>query len=260
MRELRRTFDEVAELYDRARPRYPPAVFDDLVQLAGLSPGDHVLEIGPGTGIATLPLAERGFAVTGVELGAELARVARRNLAAYPQVEILVSPFETWDAGDAEFDAVVAFTAFHWIDPAARYEKAARVLRPGGALAVVVTDHVVPDRADPFAVEVQEDYDVVVPSPDNRPPPHPDEVGDLRDEILASGRFVEVEVRRHLWEVEYTADEWIAVLETYSGHRSHDEATRERLNERIRGRIDARPSRTMTRTYLATLHVARRPA
>src|SRR5207244_1472501 len=59
---LRETFGSVAELYDRARPEYPTAVFDDLEELAQLEPGSRVLEIGPGTGKATVELAERGYA------------------------------------------------------------------------------------------------------------------------------------------------------------------------------------------------------
>jgi len=52
--QLRETFDTVAALYDRARPRYPSALFDDLADLAGIGSGARVLEIGPGTGQATL--------------------------------------------------------------------------------------------------------------------------------------------------------------------------------------------------------------
>ena len=72
---LRATFDQAAELYDRARPRYPAALFDDLAGLTGIGPGSRVLEIGPGTGQATVTLAERGCRVVAVELGADLAAV-----------------------------------------------------------------------------------------------------------------------------------------------------------------------------------------
>src|SRR5215212_6661519 len=90
-KQLRATFQEVPELYDRARPTYPDALFDDLEEMAGLRPGSRVLEIGPGTGKATVSLAGRGYGITGVELGADLAAVARRNV---PQVEIVVADFE----------------------------------------------------------------------------------------------------------------------------------------------------------------------
>jgi hypothetical protein len=49
---LRVAFNQAAELYDRARPGYPPALFDDLTELAGIGPGCRMLEIGPGTGQA----------------------------------------------------------------------------------------------------------------------------------------------------------------------------------------------------------------
>src|SRR5919109_4571971 len=78
---LSRTFDEDAERYDRARPGYPPELYDDLEELAGAGPGSRVLEVGCGTGQATVPLAGRGCRITAVEAGACMAAVARRNVA-----------------------------------------------------------------------------------------------------------------------------------------------------------------------------------
>ncbi len=251
---LRETFEEVPELYDRARPSYPAELFDDLTTLAGLSAGDRILELGPGTGKATVQLAERGFRVMGVELGEGLATVARRKLAAFPEVEIVNVPFERWET-DESFDAVTAFTAFHWLDPEVRYEKSAEILRDGGALAVVDTKHVLREGGDPFWVEVQDDYDAVAPSPENRPPPPPDEVPDLTEEVAASGHFRNVAVRRYLWDAPYGADEYIAVLDTYSGHRSMVDDERTELYRRIRERIG---ERTVTKTYLFTMNVAAR--
>jgi hypothetical protein len=166
--------------------------------------------------------------------------------------------FEAWEPRRAGFDAIVSFTAFHWLDPAVRYSKSARLLGDGGALAIVETTAVLPDDADSFWVEVQEDYDAVVPSPDNLPPPRPEEARDLASEIEASGHFERAVVRRHLWEVEYTADDWIAVMDTYSPNRALDPDTRRRLFERIHRRVEARPGGRIRKHYLATLNVARR--
>jgi hypothetical protein len=73
---LRRTFDTAADLYEAARPSYPDELFDDLVELAALEPGDRLLEIGCATGKATRSLLERGFSVVCVELGAQLRACA----------------------------------------------------------------------------------------------------------------------------------------------------------------------------------------
>jgi SAM-dependent methyltransferase len=254
----RESFDEIAELYDRARPLYPKSVFDELVVFAGLTAGGRILEIGCGTGQATVPLVERGFEIVCVELGERLAAVARQKLARFPRVEIVNAAFETWEPVRAEFDAVVAFTAFHWIDPDVRYAKPARLLARDGALAVVGTKHVLPADGDKFWVEVQADYDAVVPGDENRPPPRPDEVADLSHEFDVAG-FRDVVVRRYLWDVPYGADEYLAVLDTYSGNRALDAGARRRLFERIHARISAAPGGLVRKTYLATLTVGLRP-
>jgi SAM-dependent methyltransferase len=255
--ELRATFEEVPELYDRARPTYPGEVFDDLVALAGLEPGDRVLEIGPGTGQATRPLAERGLRLVGVELGPGLACVAAERLDGL-DVEIVNANFEAWEPEQGEFAAVVAFTAFHWVDPEIRYTKTARLLRGGGALAVVDTRHVLTVDADPFWAAMQEDYDAVAPSDENRSPPPPEAVASFEPEIDASGCFGPVAVRRYVWDVSYTADEYFAVLDTYSGHRSMPEAKRLELYARLRSRIEERPDPRVRKSYVAVLDVARK--
>src|SRR2546429_4736965 len=103
-RRLRSTFEEIPELYDRARPAYPDALFDDLLRLA---PGPRLLEVGCGTGKATAALAARGYDVTCVELGEGLAAVARRNV---PQARVLTADFEMWQP-DGDFHAVAALAA-----------------------------------------------------------------------------------------------------------------------------------------------------
>jgi ubiquinone/menaquinone biosynthesis C-methylase UbiE len=260
---LRTTFEQVPELYDRARPNYPSEVFDDLAALAELRAPARIVEIGCGTGRATLPLAERGYEITCVELGEQLAAVARRKLASFQNVEVIDANFESWQPPHAEFDAVVAFSSFHWIALETRYTKPASVLRKHGMLAVVSTKHVLPTDGDDFFVEVQEDYEAVVPDDPNTKagaggPPAPDAVADFSDEISASGRFGNVAARRYVWNVIYTADDYIAVLNTYSGHRALDNDTRERLLSRIHRRIEARPDRQVRKTYLTMLNVAQR--
>src|SRR5262249_49991392 len=120
-RALRGSFDRAADLYQRARPDYPEELLDDLVAVAGLAPGDRLLEVGCATGKATLPLARRGFRITCVELGAHLAEAARRNLAGL-DVEVVEGRFEDWQPRAGErFDLVFAATVWNWIDPAVRY-------------------------------------------------------------------------------------------------------------------------------------------
>ena len=148
---LRRTFETAAEIYQQARPGYPAELFAELIRLTGLVPGDRLLEIGCATGQATAPLAGRDFLVTCVETGPRLARLARQNLAAFGGVDVIEADFETWrPLPGAGYDLVFAATAWHWIDPAVRYQRAWELLRAGGHLAFWSALHVFPADGDPF--------------------------------------------------------------------------------------------------------------
>ncbi len=254
---LRQTFDQAAESYDRIRPAYPESLFDDLVALASLEPGDHLLEVGCGTGQATLPLARRGFRVTCIEPGPGLAAIARRNLAGFG-VEVVEGRFEDWRAGDP-VSCVFCATAWHWIDPEMRYAQAWRALRPGGHLALWEQRHVFPDGGDPFFREIQDVYDEIGEGlPAGSPWPRPGELPDDRADIEASGLFEAVAVRQYDWEVVYSADEYIELLSTFSGHLSMADWQRDRLFGEIRRRLALRPGQSVRRGWGAVLHVARR--
>jgi SAM-dependent methyltransferase len=257
---LRRTFDAAADRYDRARPDYPEPLFDDLAQLAGLQPGDHLLEVGCGTGKATGPLARRGFRVTCLELGAALAAESRRKLAGFAEVTVNNASYDEWQPPvGAAFDLVFAATAWHWLDPATRYARAWELLRPGGHLAFWGAVHVFPDDGDPFFREIQPVYDEIgegQPVGEGRPRP-----GDLPDDstdIEASGLFDDVQVRQYDWEVRYDAESYIALLDTFSGHLEMTPEKRARLYGAIRERLADRPGRDLRRHWGSVLHVARR--
>lgn len=255
---LRQTFDTAAGAYDTARPSYPPELFDDLVEIAGLQAGDRLLEVGCATGKATLPLLKHGFSVVCVEIGAQLAERARSLLTGM-EAEIHIGPFEAWEGEPESFDLVYAATAWHWVEPSVRYQKAHLLLRPGGHLAFWGAQHAFPADCDPFFLEIQEVYDAIGERHRGEwPPPPPEEAPDEAAEIEASGLFGHVSVRRYLWETEYTADEYLALLSTFSGHIAMDAAKREYLYSEIRRRIEQRPDRSVRRHWSAILHVARR--
>lgn len=257
---LSRIFDEDAELYDRVRPGYPPELYDDLAELAGICPGSHVLEVGCGTGQATVPLAGRGCRITAVEWGAHMAAVARRNLAGAAAAEVVTAQFERWPLPQEPFDAVVSATAFHWIDPAVRVVKAADALRPGGALAVVRSQHV-RGGTEEFFVEVQRCYERFDPQtpPGTGPRAAADIDGsDHAREVARSGRFGPTVFRRYEQDHTYTTSDYLELLRTYSGHRALPEAARNGLLGCIAGLIEGRYGGRVTKRSLIELGVSHR--
>ena len=130
-------FDEVAAEYDKNRLAYPDELVDQACQAAGIGRGDHVLEVGCGSGQLTRSLAARGLHVTAIEPGENLIALARRNLAGTGEVEFVTARLEDALLPREQFHAVFSASAFHWIDPKVGWQKAAEVLVPGGTLALI---------------------------------------------------------------------------------------------------------------------------
>ena len=127
-----RGFSRSADAYDRARPDYPPAAVAWLAERLGLRPGRTVVDLAPGTGKLTRPLAATGAEVVAIEPVAEMR--ARIGDAAARSLD---GTAEAVPLPDASADAVTVAQAFHWFDGPAALAEIHRVLRPGGALALV---------------------------------------------------------------------------------------------------------------------------
>lgn len=254
---LRRTFNEDAERYDRARPRYPAQMFDDLAA-AAVPPGARVLEIGCGTGQATTALAERGYRIVAVELGPEMATVARRNLARFDSVDVVTAAFEEWPLPEEPFDVVFSATAFHWVDPAVRVLKSADALRPGGLLATVMTGHIA-GGSEEFFVAVQDCYERFDPAtPPGLRQQFAADIPEDDRELVSSGRFGPARFHRYEWELSYTTAQYLDLLLTYSGHRALPAVQRSGLLNCIARLIDENHSGRVVKRYLTELRTARR--
>lgn len=255
---LRETFDTAAARYHRARPGYPEELFDDLIQLATLGSEARILEIGPGTGKATEPLARRGFTIHGIELGPALADEARRNLADYPNVRIDVGAFETFPLAPASYDLVMSATAFHWIEQPLGYQRVAEALQPGGHFAEFRHHHVWSPEWDDFFRESQALYQKYMPGtpPDFRLP-LAEEVPTLEHEIVASGLFEPPAVRRYFQKVTHTPQSYADLLLTFSNHIALPEPDRSLLIGGLSELIRQIPGGRIVKTLLVILHVAR---
>jgi len=248
-------FDEVAETYDAVRPGYPEELFDDIARLVHLEPGSRVLEVGCGTGQATLSFARRGLRVHCVEPGGSLLEVARRKLRGYP-VEFSLSRFEDWPLKKAYFDLAASGTAWHWVDPEAGYRKLSAALKPRGFIALFWNLHPTPYTG--FFEEVQEVYRRRVPewSDPNVKPSTDQRISEIGEQIRSSGFFEEPTVRRYVWQRTYSSDDYVKLMDTYSDHRALPEETRRLLYLDVKRLADERFGGAVERPYLTALFVA----
>jgi trans-aconitate methyltransferase len=252
----RETFDEVAALYDEARPGYPDAVYDDLIALAGVSPASHLLEIGSGTGHATLPLARRGFRIDCVELGQQMATVAHAKLAGFSGVTTIVADFDQWTAG-TRYNLAFSAGAYHWLSPQTRVQRIAALLSPGGRIAVFRNHHVQGEASARINRAVQSIYTNIFPDQAQaKVLLRAEDVAPTEaQEWLASGLFARTQTRVYRWQQQLTAEEHVRMLATHSDHRLLSEVDRACLFDRLIRLIESEFNGIALKEYVTLLQM-----
>jgi SAM-dependent methyltransferase len=221
-------FDDVAQLYDEVRPRYPEKIIAHILAFAALSKQARVFEVGCGTGQMTLPFAKRGYTVVAVEQSVRLAALAARHCAPYAKVRIVPCAFEAWNTLES-YDLFLSAQAFHWIEPAYGLARAAELLKPTGAIALVWT--VDRSQGSAFWRATEPIYNTYNPVDSNPKPPG--NVDLYRDALRTSGQFVGIREVRHAWAKRYTGEEYLKLLQTFSDHRAMPEPSKSRFFEAI---------------------------
>jgi SAM-dependent methyltransferase len=262
-RRLGRLFNEVPELYDRSRPGYPDQLYADLAAIAGIGDGSPVLEVGCGTGQATRSLAALGCSVTAVEPGTEMAALARHRLAAFRNVRVETSTFELWADGGRRFDAVVAASAWHWVDPSIGWPKAHAVLHPGGWMALLGNIVVRRPGEPEVYAETADVHERACPgNPDWGHPPLEDDVRATSEGwgmVEDPGPLFGPTIVRWYPTVQWLNGEAFAdLLRSTSVYRRLEGEVREPLLDAIAERIRTRMGDRAPRRYLSVLRVGQR--
>uniref|UniRef100_A0A914E7V5 NIDO domain-containing protein n=1 Tax=Acrobeloides nanus TaxID=290746 RepID=A0A914E7V5_9BILA len=214
--KLKTTFDSEAGLYEGSRPGYPNELFERLVEVTNLNEDANLLEIGTGTGKATKPLVEKGFKITGIELGSQLAKFARKVLQAYPNVDIINSSYEDADLPLHSYDLIFSASAIHWIRPEVKYTKTHALLKPGGYMAIIWGRGGISDEnGDKLYYAKKEIHDKYFP--DDEFHRLPQKVSELKppDDIDAE-LFELVHFECFPREMRFTTEEYLKHMGTYS--------------------------------------------
>jgi SAM-dependent methyltransferase len=260
-REPRLVFGTVAERYDRVRPSYPSVLVDEVIALAGDGPA---LEVGAGTGKATLLFAQRGVAVHAVEPSAEMASIARQRCADFPDVTIEESDFEDWHGDRHAFALVFSAQAWHWVAPELKYVRAREALSDGGLLAAFWNR---PDwgRCD-LRDELAAAYRQVAPDFSDDPGPMhpgseiaPDRWEDWDAEIVEAAGLDDPRTRFYEWSADYTAQRYAELIATTHDHILLADETRAALLAAVRDVID-RHGGTLSLPLVTKLCLARAAA
>jgi SAM-dependent methyltransferase len=250
-------YSEVAMAYDQVRPRYAPALIEGAIAAAQLPAAATILELGCGPGIATLPLAERGLAVVGLEPSSAACELAQRHCAAYPAVQIINSTFEDWPLTSEKFPAVLAANAWHWVPPEVRCVKAAAALQPHGAL--ILLWNMTPQLPDEIHQALQGVYQALAPAIAPLPEDHATQerlLQGLTQDVEESGLFQPIAADQIRCEVPYSTDDYLLLLNTFSPYRQLASQSRAALFTALRQVLDNLGISALPLTYLSAFQVA----
>ncbi|MGG2461372.1 class I SAM-dependent methyltransferase [Streptomyces sp. RGM 3693] len=239
----RHIFGDDAEQYDTARPGYPHQLVDDVLDFSAPAASEPTLEVGAGTGKATLAFARPGVPMTCVEPDVRMAQVLRRRCARLPggKVSIEVADFETWRPS-RRYGLLYCAQAWHWVDPAVRWAKARAALAPGGAIALFwnhwflqcgkLTDRLTAAHTR-HGIEIPPD---TLLDPRLRPARRGPEARQWR-EMTASG-FVDPDHRLYASVHERSTSALIGLFASYGGYRALPSEPREQLFDDMTHLVD----------------------
>jgi SAM-dependent methyltransferase len=238
-----RSFELVAEAYERGRPEYPVEAIAWAAEELDLRPGRAVLDLAAGTGKLTRALVATGARVIAVEPGEQMLAQLRRVL---PDVEALIGGAEAIPLEDGSVDGVAVGSAFHWFRHDEAVPELHRVLRPGGAVAIMWNSR---DRERPLQQEISGLIKPLVP--EGRPP-----VGHSVQAIEASELFGAVEERTFPFVQRLDADGVVDRIASVSFVAAAPPDVRDDLERKLREVVAAQGGE-VDFPYLAEVYVSR---
>jgi ubiquinone/menaquinone biosynthesis C-methylase UbiE len=237
-----RSFEQVAELYERVRPSYPEEAIDWLAGQLDVGGESTVLDLGAGTGKLTRQFVERVALVIAVEPGPEMLAQLRQVV---PQAEALLGAAEAIPLRDESVDAVVCGQSFHWFRRREAMREIRRVLRPGAGLGLIWNSR---DRNDPLQAQVTELLAPFVP-------PGREALPTTASRFVAEafGELVTAEFR---FEQELDADALTGRILSISFVAAADETRRRELERQLRALVAEHGGRVRFR-YRTEVYVSR---
>jgi len=215
--DLRLIFNQITEEYDRWRPNYVEQLYTDIMDYSGINQDSRTLEIGIGTGQATLPILKIGCQVTAVELGSELAEFSMKKFKAYQNIEVKNMAFEDYECPDSSLDMVYSATAFHWIPEEIGYPKVYRILKSGGTFACF-RNHPGKDKEnEPLHAAIQKIYSKYMPRLGEPVEFNEDNCIEISNTIKKYG-YVDVKCKMYYRTRTYSAEDYVSLINTYSDH------------------------------------------
>ena len=255
--DLRFMFNEDVLNYDKMRPTYVKELYETIIQFSNLDSNKNALEIGIGTGQATLPFLSTGCNLTAVELGEDMAKFSKDKFAMFQNFDVINSDFESANLENDGYDLIFSATAFHWIPQEVGYPKVFNLLKSGGVMALFWNHLSRTDEELDFAIqEVYNKYKSAYESTIHRF--SEEKCFEIAETIKKYG-FVDVGYKLYYQTRFFDAPQYMSLLNTNSDHRARPKETRILLETELSNAINNFGGKIEIKDTI-DLYLARKPS
>ena len=254
---LETTFNSVYTEYDRWRPDYVKELYEDIFAVKEIKPSSKVLEVGIGTGQATLPILKTGCSLTAIELGDKLAEFSKHKYKNYEKFNVENIAFQDYDCAPNSFDLIFSATAFHWIPEEIGYTKVFDLLKSGGVFARFANHPYKDKKRKNIHIAFEKIYAKYMPGSLAGDEYSEEKARNLANLACKYG-FTDISYKLYHRTRTFTAQEYTLLLGTYSDHIAIEENTRMKFFDEIREVINDNGG-NITMYDTIDLQLARKP-
>ena len=234
---LETTFNTVYSEYDRWRPTYVKELYEDIFAAKEVNETSNVLEVGIGTGQATLPILETSCALTAIELGDKLAEYSKEKFRSFNKFQVINIAFQDYECTPNTYDLIYSASAFHWIPEEIGYTKVYNLLKSGGVFARFANHPYKDKLRTEIHIVFEKIYAKYMPG-SLAGDEYSEENAKERANIAKKYGFTDISYKLYHRTRTFTAEEYTLLLGTYSDHIAIEEKIRMKFFDEIRQAIN----------------------
>lgn len=258
MQHLLRDHEEMAQTYHEGRPGYPSSLFVDAQRQCRITPECRILEIGAGSGLSTVGLANLGAHLTALEPSEAFAKLVHQHTRNFNNIEIINTDFSHYTLKN-QFRAAFAFMSFHWVKDSDKFDRLAQMIEDDGSL-VIVWQYFLQQRS-PTMDEVNRILSAEFNSPYKTSKHNNDQLRLLNkrdDELMANDLFYVDGFKSYINTLELPPDSYCSLLKTFSDVEDLPHEKRQGLFDKIRPIVSA--SHTLPVPVLTDMIICKKQA
>ncbi len=229
-------FNENVSNYDKWRPTYCKKLFCDIIQYSKLDQNKKAIEVGIGTGRATLPFLMTGCNITAIEIGKNLAEYSRWKFNQYKNLNICNTSFEDFKCDDNSVDILYSGTAFHWIPKDIGYPKTLKLLKNNGTIALFWNRSFISREDKLLHKKIQDIYKKYRPIDNKIVENDIERYNSISNTIKLYG-FRDLEMKLYHQTRVLCASDYISLLNTYPDHSSMPIPAKQLFESQIKNAI-----------------------